>query len=191
MNPTPTTPDPVTDRDPAALAERYTPLAMKMARRRGAVYPWLADDFASDAMLSLWRAASGWQAERAKVIKFPTFVILCVRRLLNQRIAQERRQNPTAFGSRTVQADDGAEVPLVDLAADRRHPDPADAAEWADEVERLDGLLGTLSPERRALVTRYVCDDTAGEIAAETGVTAQAVRDTVYRSLRALRTAAG
>lgn len=196
MTSVPDTPDATASpTDPAALVEQYTPLARALALRRAvsAGVPWLADDMLSDALFGLWRASVRWEEAKAESSSFATFARWGIVWRLRQRILVERRRNPTAFTSQTERDGDGNEVLRIDLAADRRFPDPADAAELADDLAQLPDLLGELSEDRRALVVRYFSDDpeTTDDIAADLGTSASVVRGYVSASLAKLRAAVG
>ena len=54
------------DADRQALAARYLPLAVKLARPFGRSRPWLADDYESVACIALVRAAATYDPARAR-----------------------------------------------------------------------------------------------------------------------------
>jgi RNA polymerase sigma factor (sigma-70 family) len=79
-----------------------------------------------------------------------------------------------------------------DGVEDRKADDPADAAERADQWDRLANALDGLKPaERRVLVEYHVSGRTAAEIGKRLGATAAQVRQTKKRATEVLSLAVG
>jgi RNA polymerase sigma factor (sigma-70 family) len=165
----------------ADLVNEYIALALSIARRWGRSYPWLADDYASEASFALFRAATRYDPSRGA---FGALVRVSVRRALWERCRKELVRNPTAFKRQlAVQNDDGEHVPLTVFVAD-------DLPDVGVELEALD-LLDQLPPDRRELVKRVVMGSESAKVAAgELGITRSAVGQRVRRSLDQLRASA-
>ena len=166
------------------LVDRFTPLALSLIGKFARGRPWLRDELASEAALALFKAATTWRADGGSA--FITWATIYIRCALIQRVKRELRIRAT-LTSRMVCDVEGHEVSAVDLEADHRHPQPDDAAELADDLAALPALLATLPTERQELLLRYIAkDESSTTIAAEQGVTPQAIRDRVSRDLAKL-----
>ena len=163
------------------LVEEYLPLALSIANRWGERWPWLRDDFRSEAAFALWRAAVGYTAE--KEYAFATAVHKAVRSRCWRRLQRERRIAPEAF--RSPPADPHLD-PLNLLADDT--PPAADAIDAAEAVEKLLPMLTT--DQAAAVESRFIDGVRIAEIAAERGTTPEAVRGAIARGLRRMWVAA-
>lgn len=169
-----------TDAEIEARVLEHLDYARSIGGRWGRVYRWLADDFISDAQLALWEAARTHDPARGSL---RGFVCVVVRRALAMRLRSERIWNPVAFGGQVLP---GEPDPLDSATA--RDPGPEEQAEDADAPV----LLAALPPHRRELVVRHVVDgETLAALAAERGVSRQAIHYDVTRGLEAMRDAAG
>ncbi len=150
----------------------------------GRGYPWLADDFASDAALALWQAASRFDPARGEFARMVNFMVA---RALGRRLAVERRQNPAAFHQRAA---DGSEFdPLTQAAG--REPEPGAAVEERDHLAAL-FARADLTPRHRDVFTRNVGAEVgAPALAAEAGVTTTRIRQIVVIARERLQAAAG
>ena len=158
-------------RTPAELVQAYSPLAVSLAREWSRRRDWLADDFISDALLSLWKAAQAWDASRG--IPFATFARTHIRWAIVSRYNLERAENPAAF--RTVATDPftGEEIGGIDSA-----PAPiSDIDQVLDDKAEAAAVLEQFPAEVREIVRRrFWGEESFAEIAADLGVTPEAVR---------------
>jgi RNA polymerase sigma factor (sigma-70 family) len=114
------------------LFDSCLPLAWQIVNAFSRTYPRLHDDFQSDALLALWRAALDYDPSRAK---FSTFATVMVRRTCLHTLCTAKRRTP-------------ASLTPDDLAA--RQPPVGAALEARDELARLPADLvaeGELSVE--------------------------------------------
>lgn len=161
-----------------ALVDLYSPLARAVARQWGAAYPWLADDFESDAGLALFRALRSPAA--ATAANLGGLVRVAVRYALIRRLRIERTRNPVSFARREVRDHVGALVDPLDAVADDT-PEVGAALEVAE-------LLALLPADRRADVERHFREGvTYDALGTERGVTGAAVRQAVGAALAQLR----
>lgn len=162
----------------AELVEAYLPLALSIANRWDERWPWLRDDFRSEAAFALWRAAKGYTTD--KPYSFPTAVHVAVRRACWERLRQEARKAPEAF--RAPPAD--PELDPLNMLEDDTPP----ASEAIDAADAVGKLLPLLTPDQAAAVeSRFIDGRTVAEIAAERETTTEAVRDMIARGLRRMR----
>ena len=169
----------------AGLVDEFTPFALEIAARWGRRYLWLADDFASDATLELWRAATRFDPARGAFTRWATFKIS---RAIGRRLRVERRRNPLAFHRRPAAADGEDLDPLDLLAGDE--PEPGERIAAVEEVAAAFDRA-ELSERYRAVFTRHVGQDVPmTELAAEAGVSANRVRQIVLAARAKLRAAA-
>ena len=148
------------------LAERLTPLALRVAQRMLGD-PAEAEDVAQEAMLRLWRAAPGWQPGVAKV---STWLYRVVVNLSTDRL---RRRRSVPLDAVPEPEDDrpGAETTLI--AADRAAA--LDAA-----------LLALPERQREAVVLRHLEGLANPEIAEIMGLGVEAVESLIARGKRGL-----
>lgn len=151
------------------LAQRFTPVALRVARRMLAD-PAEAEDVAQEAMLRLWRMAPGWQPGAAKVT---TWLYRVVANLCTDRLRRRRT------------------VPL-DAAPEPEDGDPG-AAERMMEADRAAALEKALAalPERQrqAVILRHLEGLSNPEIAEVMDVGVEAVESLVARGKRGLAAA--
>lgn len=172
------------------LARRYA--------RYYADFPF--EELMHHARISAWKSAEKWvngESEK-KRIKFSTFAYGWIRHDLYRHVLEMRdvirvsRQNSTARQSamrvRTVSLD---EVIFEDSGANL-HDLIADNTETSrygdDEVELMERCLQTMQEkDKHVLRERYVNERSLREIAAELGMTGEAVRQRELTALRRLR----
>ncbi len=164
--------------DPAALFEGHRRLAFFIAARFARSYPWLADDFESDALLTLWLVACRPIPAGAE---FSTYAGAAVRRACCDRVRAERRHR---------RVDAGEFDPLGQVADGSA--EVGAALEYQEQIDRARALVAALPADRRELVERVVIGgETSDAVGAARGVSGSAVRDQVRRVLGGLRAAAG
>lgn len=148
------------------LAERLTPLALRVAQRMlGDAAE--AEDVAQEAMLRLWRAAPGWQPGAAKVT---TWLYRVVVNLATDRL---RRRRSVALDS-VPEPEDGRPGAVAGLIE-------------ADRAAALQGaLLALPGRQREAVVLRHLEGLANPEIAAIMGLGVEAVESLVARGKRGL-----
>ena len=169
----------------ADLARHYEPLALAMVRKAAGAYPWLADDFESDARLALWKAAEDF--DPAAGVPFLGYARMLIRFAILTRLRTERRTNQSAFRRAGAVALDGAEVEAVETLADDMRPVGADL-----EAAEVAKLLDLVPADRRRDLVRHVIDgETLTALGAERGVSRDAMRNRLGRELAKLRAAAG
>ena len=152
-----------------ALFNAHLGLARKIARHHGARYGWLADDFESDALLTLWAAATRFDPALAGGRGFASFARLKIRHALIDRVRRERARNPLAFRPQVPTAEPGGTTDPISLAYDR-HDDTT-------EVDFLD-VLALFPPDRRDAMRRLsIGGESFAEVAAGQGVSAWTVRE--------------
>ncbi|VTU02440.1 ---NA--- : : Sigma70_r2: Sigma70_r4_2 [Gemmataceae bacterium] len=182
----------MTSAEAADLVDQLAPLIRAVARHWGRRWPWLEDDFASDAATALWRAlvAGRFHPELGGTPK--TFARVVVGRACANRLRTERARNPAAFRRVPQVLDpDGRAADPAELLADPGPP-VEDLVELGEELARVPALLATLSPARRRIVAaRFVEGTAAAEIAAAEGVTETRVNQQIRRSLEVMRAAVG
>ncbi|WP_439628815.1 sigma-70 family RNA polymerase sigma factor [Gemmata sp.] len=177
----------MTSAEAADLVDRYTPLVRSVAAGWGGRFPWLADDFLSDALLATWRATPRHDPTR---LPYPAFVRVVARRACAARLLVERRRNPAALGRRAVPLDaDGSPVDLAELLADP-HPRPPEVLERTEEAATAAELLAALPARQRDLVLRAFAGETKTELGEGLGVSRSRVYQLVKRSVAAMRAAA-
>lgn len=181
----------MTRAEAADLVDQLTPLVLAIARSWGRRWPWLEDDFASDATAALWLALTSGRFDPAAG-SAAAFARVVVRRACSNRYRGERARNPSAFRRAAPVLDpDGEPLDPAALLADPGPP-PEDLAERHDELARLPRLLAALSPaRRRILAARFVEGVPAAEIAAAEGVSETRVGQQIRRSLDLMRATAG
>lgn len=183
---------PATPRDtPPAAAELladFLPTALSLARRWARLHPHLADDFASAAAEAAWLAATDFDPARGS---YPGLATFRVRLACCDVVRIARRRCRYLPPSILVTDDMGREVPAADLLADDE-PGPAEAAERADDADRVRRLLARLPERWRELVERHTGHgEPLARIAAGRGLQRASVTDMHGRALRRLRGLAG
>ncbi|MGB3147627.1 MAG: sigma-70 family RNA polymerase sigma factor [Paracoccaceae bacterium] len=158
---------------PRLMSERFLPATYRFALRQLG-NPAEAEDVAQEAMIRLFRAAPGWQAEGARVTSWLYRVVanLCLDR---QRRARARGPHLQMEAAEAV-ADHapGAEVLLTESA----------------RLGALDRALASLPDRQRmALVLRHIEGLPNPEIARIMGVGPEAVESLTARGKRALQAA--
>ncbi len=178
----------MTGPEPSNLVEAWFPYAMSLTARWSRQYPWLGDDFCSEAGLALIKAAERYDGS----VPFRIALAVTVRQALGARLASERSKNRAAFRrAGPLVLAGGEEIDPINRIADDG-PAPDQAAELADELARLPELLGTLAPDRRAEVELCFLDGTTRvAIGAARGVSYEAVSQNVRASLAKLRAMIG
>lgn len=177
------------------LVNDYFKLAVKIARRMGAQFPWLSDDFESEAGLALLKAVRTRHAYRGK---FETLVHWHVVRNCLQLVESERKRPDSRFNS--VDVEDSArreyKAPGRGGGGDANPKQgscsglPDDAPAAAVMTDLLD-LLERLPEKRREAIRRHFFDgESWEELGAERGVSRQAVGQMAERDLAKLRRAA-
>ncbi len=163
--------------DVNGLVEQYLPLALAVANRWARAVPLLADDFASEAGLALWRAALRFDPAKGP---FPTWARWRVIRACGARLEKERKKNPAAFRRVGPMIDlDGCEVDAVNSLVDGESP--------ADVRAMVADLLDTLPADRASALVRHVVGgETFGEIGTARGISGNAVGQLIRRDLAAL-----
>jgi RNA polymerase sigma factor (sigma-70 family) len=162
-----------TGQDVVDLVDQHIDFALRLARTWGNDYPWLADDFTSEAGLALFRAAKTHDPARGA---FGALVRVAVRSACWARLKKERSRNPTAFKSQSVvQGEDREQIPLIEILAEDLPP-------LGIELEALD-LLDQLPANRRELVERVVMrDESLADLAEDLGI----CRSTVGQRVRSI-----
>ena len=157
--------------DAAERTAAYLPFAMRIARQWAASCPWLADDFRSDAMLATWKAAQVWDASRG--VPFASFARAHIRWAIISRYNIERIENPAAFRHVATDPVTGEEIGGIDSA-----PAPSSDIDQAiDDRAEAATVLEQFPAEVREIVRRrFWGEESFAEIAADLGVTQEAVR---------------
>lgn len=168
------------------LVQQWWPLADGIAKRYGARWPWLADDFRSVAGEALWKLATSHG--HLPPDHFSGYVRQGARWAILRRLGEERVHNPPAFQGQA--ADDRRAAELLDLIADGA----ADVGQEIEAAELVAELLGraSLTERQRGLVERYFFGgEGQREIARDQGVSPRAVSQSLGAALEKLRAAAG
>lgn len=171
--------------DAADLVERYTSLALSLARPWGLAYPWLRDDFISEAGFALWRAALASDQARGS---FATFARQYIRFALLRRFRDERHRNREAFRrvGDVVDGDEG-KVAAVELLADDGTP-PDAVLELVEDAERVRAALAGLPPDRRAAIELHIVEGvTLAQIGDARGTSGNNIGQQVRRDLDRIR----
>lgn len=151
------------------LAQRFTPVALRVARRMLAD-PAEAEDVAQEAMLRLWRMAPGWQPGAAKVT---TWLYRVVANLCTDRLRRRR----------TVPLDAAPEP-------EDGNPGAAERMMEADRAAALEKALAALPErQRQAVILRHLEGLSNPEIAEVMDVGVEAVESLVARGKRGLAAA--
>jgi RNA polymerase sigma factor (sigma-70 family) len=145
-----------------ALAERFLPLALRLARDAGQKWPALAADFESAVGLALCRAARDYEPERG--LRFTTFA----RPQLIGALTDVKRA-AVPLGYRVP----GAVAPTLEPWGDNHHERPDPEPHVGADLEALDSVEGWLRklPRRHRAVMRllYVHGKSQTEVAATLG----------------------
>jgi RNA polymerase sigma factor (sigma-70 family) len=168
----------------AALVDRHTDTVLRIAAAWGRRFPWLADDFASDATYALFLAA---QKHDPTKCEFYSFLVMKVRWVILTRLRNERLHNPAAFRHQpTATNDDGILLSPLDLLVSR-FPDPTAALDQADDAEELDRLLARLPDRHRELLVRHIgAGEPVAALAAERGVSRSRINQTIRAAVAKL-----
>jgi RNA polymerase sigma factor (sigma-70 family) len=170
---------PITSPEPPALFTEFSRYAFTIAARAGTRFPWLADDFVSDALLALWRLAENPDIRPGPIKGLVAFI---VHRAINSRVRIEWKKNPAAFRrAGPVRSDNGTELDAVALLADPREPTTAMG---------FDELLAMVPDNARELVRRHFeAGTTFEELGTESGVTGGRINQRVLGAVRKLAAA--
>jgi len=179
--------------DLPGMFERNMPLARRIARRYA---PALArggpdeDDLLQVCLLALWRAVGRY--DPGKGFSFSTFAWLVIDRdAVN--LVRESQHKGLRGVARCPAAETGGEATgKLDRRPDGRAADPAEAAEHADELARLPGLLAGLDGrELLAVVATVGHGALLRDVADVVGVSKERSRQLRAAGLAKARTAAG
>ena len=130
------------DRDAfSAIFARYAPRVKAYLIRLGAAAA-AAEDLAQDAMVSVWRRAASYDSAKAKA---STWVFVIARNSWIDRLRREKVELAYRL--------DNPPEPFSDDEA------PDDAAERANEAERIASALATLTEEQREVVRLSFFED--------------------------------
>lgn len=154
-----------------ALVERHRERAFAVALRITRD-PVEAAEAAQEALVRAWQALPGFRGEAA----FATWLHRVVaRRALDRAEALARRRGREVGLEAALEAPDASAAPRDRLAA-----------------ERLEALLGRLSPAQRAVVTLFYLEERRVEdVAAALGMPGNTVKTHLHRARAALRAAWG
>ena len=164
--------------DPSAIAQLFftlRPMIHRFCRARlgyGRIAA-AADDVAQEALLAIFTALPRYKIRQG--VPFRAFAItITMRKVADAQRAAARNR-----------------IDLVAQPIDRPGPDenpPEQHALAAEQAVRLRGLMHTLSPQQRAVLSlRIVIGLNPNDTARALGMTATAVRVAQHRALRALR----
>jgi RNA polymerase sigma-70 factor (ECF subfamily) len=159
------------DRDAfSALFVRYAPRVKSYLMRLGAAGA-ASEELAQDALISVWRRASSYDAGKAKA---STWVFVIARNAWIDRLRRERVE--LAYASENP----GADVSEAEA--------PDDAATRNDEAARISGALGLLTEEQRLVVQLSFFEDRPhSEIAARLSLPLGTVKSRLRLALIKLR----
>ena len=153
----------------AALFDHFAPRLKAWMMKSGAA-PQAAEDFAQDAMLTVWRKAELYDARRAAA---STWIFTIARNLRIDSLRRDARRTPT---------------PEIDLAPEPA-PDPEAEVQAHDEAARIAVLLNGLSEEQRTVLRlSFYKDRPHSEIAERLGLPLGTVKSRIRRALMELRT---
>jgi RNA polymerase sigma-70 factor (ECF subfamily) len=156
------------DRDAfARLFEHFAPRLKAYLIRAGASDA-AAEEFAQDAMLTVWRKADLFDRSRAGAA---TWIFTIAR---NRRLDSLRKD---------------ARVPLLDLAPPPEDPDrPDDLFEGAEEASRLRAAMAELTPDQANLLRlSFFHDQPHSEIAERLGLPLGTVKSRIRKAMIKLR----
>ena len=127
-----------------------------------------AEDFAQDAMLTVWRKAELFDARKARA---STWIFTIARNRRIDALRKARRPEPE-------------ELPW----GPEPEPDQAEVLEAQQDTERLGAALSQLPEKQRALIERAFYGDLShSEIAAETGLPLGTIKSRIRLALDRLR----
>lgn len=153
----------------AALFDHFAPRLKAWMMKSGAA-PQAAEDFAQDAMLTVWRKAELYDARRAAA---STWIFTIARNLRIDSLRRDARRTPS---------------PEIDLAPEPA-PDPEAEVQAHDEAARIAVLLNGLSEEQRTVLRlSFYKDRPHSEIAERLGLPLGTVKSRIRRALMELRT---
>ncbi len=164
--------------DPSAIGRLFftlRPIVHRFCRARLGHGPIsaAADDVAQEALLAIFTALPRYEVRQG--ISFRAFALTITMR----RVADAQR---AAVRNRTDLVAQPLDWPGPDENAPEQH------ALAAEQAVRLRGLMQTLSPQQRAILSlRIVVGLTANDTARALGMSASAVRVAQHRALRILR----
>ncbi|HEV3438035.1 MAG TPA: sigma-70 family RNA polymerase sigma factor [Gemmata sp.] len=154
-------------------------LALALAKKFTRRYPFLQDEFESEAIFALHRAATHFDPTRG--FQFITLAYVSIRRALHQYLTRERMMHPDRF--RRPNPTDSEDDPLTRFAS----PQQPDRIELVELIEMARGATYPLDWE---LLTRRVRDnEKLGSLAKELSVSHQRIRQRVARASQAAREA--
>lgn len=159
------------DRDAfARLFEHFAPRLKAYLMRAGAP-PGAAEDFAQDAMLTVWRKADLFDPRRASAA---TWIFTIAR---NRRLDALRRESRP--------------LPLPEMSLAREEPEQPDAQlSGAEEAARLNAAMTDLSPEQlEVLRLAFFQGDPHSEIARKLNLPLGTVKSRIRKAMMKLRIA--
>ncbi len=177
--------DPAERAEVERLCNDYFKLAVKIARRWGKMFPWLSDDFESDGGLALLRAA---RTRHTFGGKFETLVYRHVERACLRLLTKERNRPDSRFNTESMPGEGGHGQGAHEADKAAGIVDDTHAAELVVEVR---DLLEQLPAARRSRIVRlFFGGEHWTEIAAELGISPQAVGAAARRDMGKLHKAA-
>jgi len=150
---------------------------MSICWQWGRRFPWLADDFLSDASVNLWRAFVALDRDLAGVTA--GFAATVVKRAIWGRLQKEHRTNPLAFHPQPlIVSDEGKSIDVVTTIPAAESVDRLELAELV-EVARASGQELDFD-----LLTRHVNGATLDQLAAEMGYSRARIGQRIARARR-------
>lgn len=157
----------------AKLFAHYAPRIKSYLMRQGANQA-SADELSQEAMLSVWRKADRFDANKASA---GTWIFTVARNLRIDALRKERRPN--------FDPEDPAFVPEAEVAPDH-------ALEIGQTQVRIKAAVATLPPEQAEVIRlSFYQDKPHGEIAEELGLPLGTVKSRLRLAMRRVRTALG
>jgi RNA polymerase sigma factor (sigma-70 family) len=154
-------------------------LALALAKKFTRRYPFLQDEFESEAFFALHRAAIHFDPTRG--FQFTTLAYVSIQRALHQYLTREHMMHPDRF--RRPSPTDSEDDPLTRFAS----PQQPDRMELDELIEMARGAASPLDWE---LLTRRVRDnEKLGSLAKELMVSHQRIRQRIARASQVARVA--
>jgi RNA polymerase sigma factor (sigma-70 family) len=174
--------------EPSQLVEMFLPLALGQARWWTTAYPYLADDFRSDALLTLWKAAVAFKPTSTEHVgAFVEFLRRRIRWAFLNLVKVARRNRRRVIDHIVSEA---GEVSLLDTVADDA-PEVGAELEMAEELKCLFERADLTEAEREAIVHVVAQDLPTKTIAARRRVSRNRVYQLVTSARKKLLVAAG
>lgn len=167
----------VAKEDRSAFSALYTATSAKLYGVVSRILPAKdrAEDVLQDVYVRIWNRAASYDPSKASPIAWMATIAR------NRAIDEVRRRAP-------VSIEDAPQA--LDVAAEG--PDPLDATEQSEELQRLKGCLDGLEPERREIVLlAYYTGLSRDELAARFGHPVGTIKVWLHRSLAQLRKCLG